>query len=276
MTTYASEMTKEVAFPKMKPSDWSHNPVYVQAGSDMRVLGRGQNQPVPLGVPFKVESPLFEGTVLLRFRNAKSDDPNSHNEYFEGGKKLMQTVIQGRFKRPIKMSDVYVGSVFPQALAGAPPPYMAKIMDAVISRVAPGLVLDLSSDTPNVIALLAGTAQTMSIDTPGQEPNITLPEIKENVESTLGKKVATESKRKKVMSNPKKAAEYTFDTKNIYTFHTYDDAMDYGRGTMSIPVYGEYDIKPMIGRQPLSLTATTSNGEVLYDLRIWHESHSEQ
>jgi len=59
----------------------------------------------------------------------------------------------------------------------------------------------------------------------------------------------------------------------VYTFHEYSDAMDYGRGTMRIPMYGEYDIKPSIGRQPLSLTAVTRGGDVLYDLRIWHESH---
>ena len=59
----------------------------------------------------------------------------------------------------------------------------------------------------------------------------------------------------------------------VYTFHEYSDAMDYGWDTMRIPMYGEYDIKPSIGRQPLSLTAVTRGGDVLYDLRIWHESH---
>eukprot|EP00578_Thalassiosira_sp_NH16_P032307 CAMPEP_0181078440 /NCGR_PEP_ID=MMETSP1071-20121207/1488_1 /TAXON_ID=35127 /ORGANISM="Thalassiosira sp., Strain NH16" /LENGTH=278 /DNA_ID=CAMNT_0023159757 /DNA_START=250 /DNA_END=1086 /DNA_ORIENTATION=- len=274
MTAYSSDFA-ETAFPEMNPADWPHKPVFVQAGSNTKVLGVDRNRPVPLGVPFKVESSLFEGKVLLRFRNAKSDDPSAHSEYFKGGKRLMQTVIQGRFKRPIKMSDIYVGSVFPRTLAGAPPPTMAKIMDAVISRIAPGLVMDLSSENPKVIALLAGTAQTMSIDSPGEEPDITLPVIRENVAWSLGISVATESKRRKILGNPTKAASYEFDTTSIYTFHTYDEAMDYGRGTMRIPLYGEYDIKPMIGHQPLSLTATTQDGDVLYDLLIWHESLSE-
>ena len=38
-------------------------------------------------------------------------------------------------------------------------------------------------------------------------------------------------------------------------------------------MYGEFDIKESIGRQPLSLTAVTKGGDVLYDLRVWHESH---
>jgi len=275
MTSASRSDISEPTLPKMKPEKWPHKPVFVQAGNNMKVLGVSNDQPVPLGIPFEIESNIFKGKVLLRFRNALSDDPDAHSEYFKGGKRLMQTVVQGRFKRPIKMSDLYVGSVFPQPLAGAPPPTLSKIMSAVIGKIAPGLIMDLSSDSPRVIALLGGTAQTMSIDARGKEPDITLPVIKENVVDNLGKSVGTKEKRQKILGNPKKASSFTFDTNNVYTFHTYDEAMDYGHGTMHLPLYGEYDIKPMIGRQPLSLTATTEGGEVLYDLRIWHESHAE-
>ena len=47
----------------------------------------------------------------------------------------MQTVVQGRFKKRLKMSDVYFGSTFPQPLAYAPPQKMSKIIDAVLRRV---------------------------------------------------------------------------------------------------------------------------------------------
>jgi hypothetical protein len=236
----------------------------------MKVLGISPTQPLPLGVPFQVETPLFKGKVLLRFRNTKSDDIKTHSDYFEGRKRLMQTVIQGHFKRRINMSDVYIGSLFAKPLAGPPPQYMTNIMDAIIRRVAPGLILDLSSPLPRVLALLAGTAQTMSIDPQGKEPDITLPDIEENVAFVLGRQVDSKSKRRKVLGIPKKASSFFFDTEHVYTFHTYDDVMDYGRGTMRIPMYGEFDIKPFIGPQPLSLTAVTKGGDILYDMRIWH------
>ena len=102
-------------------------------------------------------------------RNAKSDDQEKSDAYFEGRKRLMQTVIQGQFKRPVSMGDVYVGSLFARPFAGAPPESWTKVMDAVIRRIAPGLILDLSSTLPKVIAILAGTAQTMSIDEPGSK-----------------------------------------------------------------------------------------------------------
>ena len=69
--------------------------MFVQAGTKMKVIGIGSNQPVPLGVPFAIESSLFKGIILLRFRNVKSDHPESHSQYFQGRKRLMQTVMQG-------------------------------------------------------------------------------------------------------------------------------------------------------------------------------------
>jgi len=272
MAEFSSAFT-HMEGPALKQAQWPHDAVFVQAGSTMEVTGIGSNQPVPLGVPFNIESSLFKGTILLRFRNVKSDHPESHTRYFQGRKRLMQTVVQGRFKRPTKMSDVYVGSIFARPLAGAPPPAM---VNKIIGRIAPGLIIDLSSKEPKVIALLAGTAQTMSIDAPGNEPDITLPEIEENVASTLGTIIATTSKRRKHLGHPQKAASYEYDTNSIYTFHTYDDAMDYGLGTMRIPMYGEVDIKPRIGPQPLTLTAVTQSGETLYDLRVWHANHNYQ
>jgi len=275
MAEFSSAFT-HMEGPALTQAQWPHDAVFVQAGSTMEVTGIGSNQPVPLGVPFNIESSLFKGTILLRFRNVKSDHPESHTRYFQGRKRLMQTVVQGRFKRPTKMSDVYVGSIFARPLAGAPPPAMERVMNKIIGRIAPGLMIDLSSKEPKVIALLAGTAQTMSIDAPGNEPDITLPEIEENVASTLGTIIATTSKRRKHLGHPQKAASYEYDTNSIYTFHTYDDAMDYGLGTMRIPMYGEVDIKPRIGPQPLTLTAVTQSGETLYDLRVWHANHNYQ
>jgi len=226
MTAFSSNITATM-FPKMEPAKWPHKPIYVQPGSSTKTPGlASKHHPIPLGIPIEIESPLFKGTVLLRFRNAKSDEPVSHKSYFKGRKRLMQTVVQGRFKRPLKMSEVYVGSIFSEPLAAAPPAFMTTVMNAVIKRVAPGVVLDLSSSAPKVVALLGGTAQTMSIDEPGNEPDITLPQIEENVASVLGDKVSTKSKRKKYLGNPKKAASYKYDTKKVYTLHTYDDAMD--------------------------------------------------
>ncbi|KAL7581126.1 hypothetical protein ACA910_005926 [Epithemia clementina (nom. ined.)] len=163
--------------------NWRHKHVFVQAGYETKVPGHDENDPIPLGVPFEFETPLFKGTALLRFRNAESDHKQSHDSYFDGRKRLMQTVIQGQFKRPLNMSDVYVGSMFEQPLAQPPPPSFTKVMEAIVRRVAPGVILDLGSDKPKVVALFAGSAQTLSIDLPGKQPDIMQRDLPENVQS---------------------------------------------------------------------------------------------
>ena len=259
--------------PKTNPSTWPHNPVFVRAGSSMEAVGIANDQPLPLGVPFEVDSSLFKGKVLLRFRNTKSDHPTSHTKYFANRKRLMQTVVQGQFKRNISMADVYTGSLFAHPWAASPPPTMAKIMTSIISKVAPGLIMDMTSQSPKILALLAGASQAMRIDDPGNEPDMMDPYIQENVLPTLGKGVSTVSKRRKILGNPKKAAAFEFTPDKVYTFENFDDAMDYGNGTMKIPYYGDVDIKQSVGKQPLSLTAVTKDGEIVYDVRVWHQSH---
>ena len=104
------------------------------------------------------------------------------------------------------------------------------------------------------------------------------PDIQENVLSTLGKGVcvSTVSKRRKTLGNPKKAATFEFTPDKVYTFENFDDAVDYGNGTMKIPYYGDVDIKQSVGKQPLSLTAVTKDGEIVYDVRVWHQSHCQE
>ena len=271
---------KPSILPKSDPSTWKHKPVYLMAGSTMSTPGIKEHEALPIGVPFEVETSLFKGKVLLRFRNTKSDDPTAHEKYFNGRKRLMQSVLQGTFKKPMKMSEVYTGSVFAYKMKNSPPSSMAKVMTSILGRVAPGLIMDLTSDSPKVLAILAGSAQTLSIDSPGNEPDITLPNIEENVVSSLGSSggssgdVSNRTSRRKTLGNPKKAAEYEFNTHDVYTFHLYDDAMDYGNGTMKIPMYGDVDIKPHIGKyQPLGLNMVTKDGEFLFDIRVWHEFH---
>jgi hypothetical protein len=260
---------EDTEYPK---PDWPHDTVFVQPGSQMIDELGISSQPLPLGVPFGVNTTLFEGAVMLRFRNSKSNDMKAHSSYFLGRKRLMQVVIQGRFKRRISMSEVYVGSLFTKPFKFPPPVFVTKIVDTILRPIAPGLILNLSSRSPMVLALLAGTVQTMSIDPLGEEPDITLPVINENVASVLGQSVGSISKRMKVLGNPKKAKSFYFETEHVYTFHTYDNVMDYGRGTMHIPMFGEYDIKPSIGHQPLSWTGVTRDGGILFDMRIWHRN----
>jgi hypothetical protein len=78
----------------------------LKASGETEVFGVAEDQALPLGVPFEFETPLFKGSMLVRLCNAKTDDPKKHDAYFRGTNRVMQTVVQGRFKKVVNMADV--------------------------------------------------------------------------------------------------------------------------------------------------------------------------
>jgi Protein of unknown function (DUF1769) len=234
---------------------------------------------LPLGIPFEFESPLFKGTMLVRFRNVETDDhTGSHQAYFQGRKHtLMQTVVQGRFKRPVKMSELYVGNVFDRPLSHPPPASWQNVMNQVFKRVAPSIVLDLASAKPKILALFAGTAQSMSVDLPGEEPKIVASDLPERMARVFRCKQGfnemdevSSKRRKRWFSDPAKAAEYTYDTDHVYTFHMNDDTIDYGTYSIKIPFVGTYNFGYSLGGQPLSISAVTADGSSMFSFHVWH------
>jgi hypothetical protein len=254
-----------------EPESWPHRPVYVKASQETCVKNFDSEEPMPLGVPIEFESSVFDGKILIRFRNAKSNHPETHNAYFEKRKRLMQFVVQGKFKKEISCADVFVGGTFQNPLKHAPPPFFARLLNILFERIAPGTITDLGSSKPRVLALYAGSTQTLSIDKPGQEPDIAAMDIPENTALLFGDKFKSSYERKRYLSKRQKASKYFFDTENIYTFHYYDDAMDYGSFDIKLPVYGKFDLSHVIGNQPLPYSVVTSSGEVALSFDCWHE-----
>jgi Protein of unknown function (DUF1769) len=220
---------------------------------------------------------------LVRFRNVKSDDKAAHDAYFGGNNRVMQAVVQGRFKKPVSMANVYAGSIFKEPLSLVPPPLFMRMLKVLFHRMSPGAILDFASRQPKVVSLYAGAAQTLSIDLPGQEPDMTAPLLPERVPGRRNNDHITGyerndrvfesvAERKRKLSKPEKAARYNFDTDHVYTMEIYDDFMDYGAHNIKLPVYGHFNLIQAIGPQPMSLSAVTAQGEVMYDFIVWHES----
>ena len=65
-----------------------------------------------LGVPFPVETELFEGHALLRTRSTPGCE-----EYFAGKARRTSFVVSGRFKRPLSFAQLYTGQVAPTLTA---------------------------------------------------------------------------------------------------------------------------------------------------------------
>ena len=268
--TLLLQPTESISSRHMVPElhEWPHRPVYLQPCNRTKTLTDGA---LPLGIPFEVDTPLFQGSILIRFRNAKSDDEKSHNEYFASHQKqLLQTVIQGRFKRPIRFSDVLVGGLFEEPMQLVPPKPLMRFMKALIGSAAPGVIFDLDSDSPKVLGVLAGAARTIRADPQGNEPDMMALEFVENIGEAIGKYFRSPLHRQRHMHQ--KADQYMFEPDTIYTFHNVDETLDYGAFEVRLPVYGSYKLQQAIGPQPMSLATITNSGETIFNINVWHES----
>lgn len=118
-------------------AEWPHRPLLVCANtpvsSHFKVADYGSG-PCPLGRPFRFESDLFEGVCLIRVKNSNSDDIPGDASYFKGRKRIFQSVVQGRFKKAIPVSDVMTGHEFSRPLSNLPPHMILKTASSFIGE----------------------------------------------------------------------------------------------------------------------------------------------
>lgn len=209
---------------------WKHRPILICANTpaipDLITAGDGS---LPLGVPFKFSSALFEGSCLIRVKGSKSDAPDDDEKYFSGRKRIFQSIVQGRFKEEVKVSDVMTGHEFARPLKNLPHSIILKTATNILSRISPGMDIAVHTDQPHIKATLMETIQNFRGDQPGNEPDIACHRIQED-SSVFGGVFAKEniapSRRKRIFSTPDNCQDYTFDTETVYTFDFYQNAFD--------------------------------------------------
>lgn len=254
---------------------WKYRPLFIQAAADTKCPGHDPNQSLPIGVPFDFESKLFKGKILFRTQTGTTDDPDSTKEYFDAHKFQFQIVIQGRFKMKTKMSEVWMGDIYDKKFKLTPPPTIAGSMSRLFSRLAPGIVIDMVSNQPKILALIGSGSHTLSIDEPGHEPDIMAAELPEKTD--ISNDMRSSLKRKKVLGKPETASAYEFDPNLVYTFHTADEALDITEYKLRLLI-ATIDLTKILGEgQPISLRAINGESSNSYFFfRIWHESALKQ
>jgi Protein of unknown function (DUF1769) len=235
--------------------------------------------PVPLGTVVEFESSLFVGRMILRLKNiTQSDNPEGDRAYFDGRKRVTQFVVQGQFKQALNMGDVYDGNQYEKPFDNVPK-IAESIMKKAMARIAPGMIMDLTSARPRVLVIQASSAQTMSINVPGDEPDITSRDLMENTTLLNGSDdgktdfltFASAAARKKYFSKPKNASKHAYDPNLVYTFEGYQDIIDLGTYQIHLPMGFNVDLAKSMNGQPLSQSAMTKHGQFLFDFTIWHE-----
>ena len=257
------------------PSAWPNRPVFfcVNTAVPGMVAPSHGAGPLPLGVPVPFESELFEGSVLLRLRDVPSEDPRRDGAYFANRKRRMHAVVQGRFKEEVSLAEAVSGHEFERPLRRLPPQWVLSAASAFIRKLAPGARIDLLAELPRVYALLGATAQTISVEAPGMEPDILGLEFAEE-NTLLGGRFArgdvSAAKRKRTLTSLERAAMYTFDTESVYTFDFYQHLFD--AATYSLDVgFTTLGMSACLDGQPVQVMAKTTDGRYLYSFLIFHE-----
>ena len=253
---------------------WQHKPLFICVNSPVipnQVPDYGVGE-LPTGVPFKFSSDLFEGTCLFRIKGCKSDNPEGDREYFDGRKRIYQSVVQGRFKEEVSVADVCTGHEFARPLKNLPHPFILKTATSFISKIALGCNIEIHTSQPFMEATLLGTSQVVRGDEPGNEPNITCNEIEEDC-SVFGGDFSngnvSSSRRKRIFSNPAKCKQYTFDTDTVYTFEFYQNLFDVKSYSLDLGFIKLGAINVLSG-QPIQWLGKTRDGRYLWSFQLWH------
>jgi len=270
------------------PSQWPHRPVLLCTNTPTTLHNSNIPQPtppleaLPLGIPFEFETDQFIGKALIRLRN-HSDNPSGDAVYFHGKKRIFQAVVQGKFKYSVPVSDVLTGHEFVRPLVNLPARLLLQSVNSLLTRLAPGILVDMFSNQPSALAILAASSQTVNVSKEGEEPDMELPEIPEDTSimfrNDIGENTLSSKKRKWYFANPESARRHMYDTESVHTFDFYDsffDASSYSLdlGFCKLGVHQYLDGQPI---QVMSKCITEQNNQnqnknhYLWNFQIWNE-----
>ena len=245
---------------------WMNRPLYFIPGKDTSSSTKRQEDgSLPLHAPVDFDGELFSGKISMRVRNLPSSSTDKENKaYFQKKRRTKQIVIQGQFKERISCDNMWFGDIYEKPLNISS---VANLAIPMIRRLIPGVQLDFF-ENPRVMVLLGGESRTISIDKPGNEPNV-LGELREHNIEACGKFMSLDHRRK-MLRSPKTASQYYFDPKYVYTFQLYDDVIDLCDYSFKMPL-GKVRLLRMMNYQPFTFAAKTSDDRPVFSFQIFHE-----
>lgn len=254
-------------------NEWVHRPLLICANT-VAIPTMITDKYLPLGIPFNFSSDLFEGLCLIRVKGANSDATEEDAKYFSGRKRLFQSIVQGRFKEEVNVSDCMTGHEFTRPLKYLPHPIILKTAINLLGRFQPGASISVHTDQPYISATLLETTQIFRGDQPGNEPNIANHNIQED-SSILGGVFATDtipaSHRKRIFSDPKACPKCTFDTETVYTFEFYQNSFDAQSYSLDLG-FTKLALSKVFDHQPIQWLGKMRDGKYLWSFQVWNES----
>jgi hypothetical protein len=97
------------------------------------------------------------GNLTVRIKDF--DGPTT--EYFGDRKRVFSIQVQGRFRKPMLVEDVFFGAVFDQKVS---PPYLAYPAFKIAQVIDPSLQLDLTAEKPWLLSPAFCAMNTIQVD----------------------------------------------------------------------------------------------------------------
>jgi len=282
--------------PSAAVEEWPHRPAYFCAHPDVHTKDHEAGAPLPLNEFVEFETKLFVGKMLCRLKpilptQEKEEEKEansigttkiqSHDEYFKNKNRHYQFVIQGHFRKEIPLSDIVMGDYYERPFLGIPRGPIMRLYQKFMETVSPGVVMDMTSETPKILAAF-GSAQTLQVDIPGEEPDLSQPAIlnglKDNTKLLFGEQLGPKkgietspAKRRTYLSKSKNSSKYKTNPDHVYTVELYDHTMCFGsyyHHAMGIKA----DMAKTMNAQPLAFGIFTKHDqEVVCKFPVWHE-----
>ena len=198
-----------------------------------------------------IDSDYFIGKCYLLIAGLK-DSP----AHFRKRKRKLQAIIQGRFKKDIPFSKVYIGEVFEGAIRQLSAKLLLYNSIKILSKFNPVLNVRMKGERPYILTPLVTAAQNIVVSQPGQEPNIMYPDDLEEDMSQCSATFRSMSslKRKQYFSKRANLELYSFDSSMVYTFDFYQHLLNVA--TLDVDLgFLKYDLVKVLGARPLQIMA---------------------
>lgn len=249
------------------PDNWPNQPVAIRRSPEMLAATNSTQQssqkqkllqPLKLHIPgpaelslVPIESDLFSGRAYIIMANL----PDSPHDQFRWKQRKFQYVIQGKFKKDLKFSEIYTGQIFDSPLSQMPSRWVLKAALGLIARLQPAMQIHLTGDRPFIVSPLMSTCQHIVISKEGDEPGIAGVPITENMSLLNPVFTRMSSRRRKAFFSKRCNLEkFRVNPELVYTFDFYQHMFNFGTFQFDFGVL-KYDLLRILGVKPIQIMA---------------------
>lgn len=251
------------------------------AGAGSKGAGSKVPSPVDTCCPVNTEtwmnfeSELFVGKIVCRFKGigcpANPAAVKTKDDFFKTQKRCtFQVLVQGRFKERVRASEIQTGGEFGKPFQDVPPHYLIKAGCKFFQALTPGLEIDLLCDEPYYMALLGGTVTTLAIDETEDKAVDPRSDVAEDNGRMFGGEGYSVSRRSRTLGNPDTAAEYWYNTTDVYTFDYFQSVLLFDEYCLDIGIV-KLRLDRHLNGNPICIMAKHVDGRYVYNFEIFHE-----